>query len=219
MRAAIELADGDGIESLTMRKLADALGVGTMSVYHYVANKDELLDEMVDVVYAGIELPAGGTGWRTAMRDRAVLVRGALRRHPWATALMESRASPGPANLRHHEQVLRLLDEAGFSIELAVHAYSALDAYIYGFALQQSSLPFESPDQVRDVAEHILTRAADDYPHLTRVTAELAVAGYDHDQEFEFGLDLLLDGIDQVRAGRGTATRERTPRTPASPSS
>lgn len=211
VRAAIELADRDGLESLTMRKLADALGVGTMSAYYYVANKDALLDEMVDVVYSEIEPPGSDAGWKTAMRDLAFSVCDALRRHPWATPLMESRAEPGPANLRHHDHVLRLLVEAGFTIEMAVHAYNAIDSYVYGFALQERNLPFESPDKVRDVAEHILARAAEEYPYLARVTAQFA-ADYDYRQEFAFGLDLLLDGIENVAptGARGTAPDRRT---------
>ena len=128
-----------------MRKLAQELGVEAMSLYHHVANKDDILDGIVDVVFSEIDLPTNDIDWRAAMRQRAISARQALRRHPWATGLMESRSTPGPATLRHHDAVLGILRNAGFSIELAAHAFSVLDSYVYGFALQESSLPFQTP--------------------------------------------------------------------------
>jgi AcrR family transcriptional regulator len=202
LEAAVALADDSGIESLTMRKLGQALGVEAMSLYYHVANKDALLDGMVDLVFAEIELPTAGTGWRTAMRRRANSARAALRRHPWAIALMESRRTPGSANLRHHDAVIGCLREAGFSVALTAHAYSLLDAYIYGFALQEANLPFTTPEETAEVAQSIMAEfPADAYPHL----AELAVQhvlqpGYDYGDEFEFGVELILDGLE--RAGR-----------------
>jgi AcrR family transcriptional regulator len=199
--AAIALADGGGIESLTMRRLGEEVGVEAMSLYKHVANKDDLLDGMVDVVFAEIELPTGGTDWRTAMRERAVSARAALTRHPWATPLMQSRTSPGPATMRHHDTVIGTLREAGFSVELTAHAFSALDSYIYGFALQQKSLPFETGEQTAELAQLILARfPADEFPHLAELTAEHVLQpGYDYGDEFEFGLDLLLDGLGRAR--------------------
>jgi AcrR family transcriptional regulator len=144
LRAATVLADRVGVGSLSMRKLAQELGVEAMSLYHHVANKDDLLDGMVDLVFGEIELPSGDAGWKAAMRRRAISAREALRRHPWATGLMESRSTPGAANLRHHDAVLGILRGAGFSVELAAHAYSLLDSYIYGFALQEKTVPFDS---------------------------------------------------------------------------
>src|SRR6476660_8147726 len=134
LRAAVAVADSGGIESLTMRRLGQDLGVEAMSLYKHVANKEDLLDGMVDLVFAEIALPDGSEGWRTAMRERAVSARAALTRHPWATALMQSRTAPGAATLHHHDTVIGTLRTAGFSVALTAHAFSAIDAYVYGFA-------------------------------------------------------------------------------------
>ena len=150
--AAVAFADENGIGSLSMRKLGEALGVEAMSLYNHVANKDDLLDGMVDHVFGEIDLPSGAIDWKTAMRDRAGSARQALSRHPWAIALMQSRAAPGPATLRHHDAVIGSLRGAGFSIEMAAHAFSVLDSYIYGFALQEASLPFDAAEETAEVA-------------------------------------------------------------------
>jgi len=204
LRAAVAFADKKGIESLSMRKLGEALGVEAMSLYNHVANKDELLDGMVDLVFGEIELPSGGAGWKTAMRRRAISAREALSRHRWAIGLMESRTSPGPATLRHHDAVLGSLRGAGFSIEMAAHAYSVLDSYIYGFALQEASLPFETSEETAEVAQMIMAQfPADEYPHLTELTVEHVLQpGYDYGNEYEFGLDLILDGLGRARDAR-----------------
>jgi AcrR family transcriptional regulator len=212
LRAAVALAARDGIESLTMRKLAGELGVGAMSLYHYVPNKEQLLDGMVDIVFSEIELPSTDVDWKTAMRRRAFSTREVLNRHRWAVGLMESRTSPGPANLRLHNAVLGCLREAGFSIEMAIHAYSVQDAYIYGFALQEKSLPFESAEeaaavaeeQVREFAELAEERQfaalAEAFPYLAEVVAgHVAKVGYDFASEFEYGLDLILDALEKRR--------------------
>jgi AcrR family transcriptional regulator len=201
LRSAVAFADQGGIASLSMRKLGDALGVEAMSLYNHVANKSELLDGMVDLVFSEIDLPSGGAGWKTAMRQRAVSARQALSRHRWAIGLMESRASPGPATLRHHDAVIGSLRHAGFSIEMAAHAYSALDSYIYGFALQEASLPFDTAEETAEVAEMIFKEfPADEYPHLAELTVEHVLQpGYDYGNEFEFGLDLILDGLERAR--------------------
>src|SRR3954470_13883336 len=146
LRAAVELAVRDGIESLSMRKLADELGAGAMSLYYHVPNKDQLIDGMVDIVFSEIELPSTDDEWKAAMRTRAVSTREALARHRWAIGLMEGRTSHGPANLRLHDAVLGCLRGAGFSLHTTVHAYSVLDAYIYGFALQQRDMSSEDAD-------------------------------------------------------------------------
>jgi AcrR family transcriptional regulator len=201
LRSAVAFADQGGIASLSMRKLGDALGVEAMSLYNHVANKSELLDGMVDLVFSEIDLPSGGADWKTAMRQRAVSARQALSRHRWAIGLMESRASPGPATLRHHDAVIGSLRHAGFSIEMAAHAYSALDSYIYGFALQEASLPFDTAAETAEVAEMIFKQfPADEYPHLTELTVEHVLQpGYDYGNEFEFGLALILDGLERAR--------------------
>lgn len=201
LHAAVALADAHGAGSLTMRKLGRELGVEAMSLYNHVKNKDELLDGMIDVVFGEIELPGAGTGWKSAMRRRAISAREALARHRWAIGLMESRSSPGPATLRHHDAVLGSLRSAGFSIALAAHAFSALDSYVYGFALQEASLPFDTAQQTADVVQSILTQMpADEYPHLTEMAVEHVLQpGYDYGHEFTFGLDLILDGLERAR--------------------
>jgi AcrR family transcriptional regulator len=209
LRSAVAFADRSGIASLSMRKLGETLGVEAMSLYNHVANKDELLDGMVDLVFAEIDLPERGAGWKTAMRRRAVSTRQALTRHPWAIGLMESRTSPGPASLRHHDAVIGTLREAGFSIGMAAHAFSVLDSYTYGFTLQEAGLPFRTADETTEVAEMILARfPPDEYPHLTALTTEHVLRpGYDHGREYEFGLDLILDGLERAR----DTTRTRRP--------
>jgi len=203
LRAAVALADSAGIESLTMRRLGQDLGVEAMSLYKHVANKDALLDGMVDLVFAEIELPSGDTDWRTAMRDRAVSTRAALTRHPWATPLMQSRTAPGPATLRHHDTVIGTLRGAGFSVELTAHAFSVLDGYIYGFAMQQRSLPFDTLEEAQEVGRQMFARMpAGAYPHLTELTVQhILRPGYDYGDEFEYGLDLILDGLDRALSG------------------
>jgi AcrR family transcriptional regulator len=200
LQAAVALADEGGIESLTMRKLGQALGVEAMSLYHHVANKDALLDGMVDLIFGEIDLPADGAGWKAAMRQRAVSARAALRRHPWAIGLMESRSSPGPANLRHHDAVIGCLRRAGFSVALTAHAYSLLDSYVYGFALQEAGLPFDTPEETAELAQTMVAGfPADAYPHLTELAVEHVLQpGYDYGEEFEFGLDLILDGLERA---------------------
>jgi AcrR family transcriptional regulator len=201
LRAAVVLADASGLQSLTMRKLGEAVGVEAMSLYNHVASKGDLLDGMVDLVFSEIYLPSAGIDWKTAMRQRAISARHVLSRHPWAIGLMDSRTSPGPATLRHHDAVLGSLRQGGFSIEMAAHAFSALDSYIYGFALQEASLPFGTAEETAEVAQTILQQLpADEYPYLTELTIEHVLQpGYDYGDEFEFGLDLVLDGLERAR--------------------
>ena len=200
--AAVALADEHGIASLSMRRLGDVLGVEAMSLYNHVANKDELLDGMVDLVFSEIDLPVGGADWKTAMRERAQSARQALRRHPWAIVLMSTRTSPGPATLRHHDAVIGTLRAAGFSVALTAHAFSALDSYIYGFALQEATLPLgDTEEETAEVAQMMMAQVpADEYPHLTEFTVEhILQPGYDYGDEFGFGLDLILDGLEKTR--------------------
>ena len=201
LRAAVTYADENGIGSLTMRKLGDALGVEAMSLYNHVANKAELLDGMIDLVFEEIDLPDGGSAWRGAMRDRAVSARRVLSHHRWAIGLMESRRRPGPANLRHHDAVIGRLRAAGFSVEMAAHAYSVLDSYIYGFALTKMNLPFGTSEEVAEVAETMLQPfPVNEYPNLVEFMNEHVMKpGYEYGDEFEYGLDLILDGLDAAR--------------------
>ncbi len=198
---AIAVADAGGIGALTMRSLAQELGVKPMSLYHHVANKEEIIDGMIDVVFTEIELPTADGDWRTAMRRRASSARAVLRRHPWATPLMESRPTPGPANLQHHDAVIGALRGGGLSVVQSAHAYSVLDSYIYGFALTEAALPFDGPHDVADLAQEMLAQfPVHTYPHLGELMREYIMKpGYDHGNEFELGLDLILDGI-EIRA-------------------
>lgn len=198
---AVRLADREGVDGLSMRRLAGALGAGAMSLYYYVANKEELLDAMIDVVFEEIELPSEETDWQSAMRCRAVSTRQVLARHPWAIGLMESRTSPGPANLRHREAVTACLRRAGFPVLMATHANWLLDSYVYGFALQEASLPFDTADEFADMAEDVYLPQLppDEFPYLNESAAVLAAAGYDPAEEFTFGLDLVLAALESLR--------------------
>jgi AcrR family transcriptional regulator len=200
-QAAVALADERGIESLTMRALGEELGVEAMSLYYHVANKDELLDGMVDFVFSEIDLPTTDGDWKAAMRRRAISTRESLARHRWAVGILESSTSPGPANLRLHDAVLGCLRAAGFSLENAIHAYSVQDAYIYGFALQEKTLPVDTPGELAAAAEDLRRQfSADDYPHIAKTISEhVTQPGYDFADEFEFGLDLILDGLERLR--------------------
>jgi AcrR family transcriptional regulator len=202
VQAALSVADSGGLGSLTIRSLARELGAKPMSVYHHVANKDEILAALVDIVFSEIKLPVPGGNWRSEMRKRASSAREVLARHRWAIGLLESRTDPGPANLRHHDTVIATLRAAGFSAELTAHAYALIDSYVYGFALQEAALPFQGPDSVGDVAESVLKRMApDEYPQLVHMaTWYYLQPGYDFGDEFGFGLDLILDGIERSLA-------------------
>jgi AcrR family transcriptional regulator len=198
---AVRLADREGVGGLSMRRLASALGAGAMSLYHYVASKEELLDAMIDIVFGEIELPPQDTDWQSAMRRRAVSARQVLARHPWAISLMESRTSPGPANLRHREAVTACLRRAGFPVLMATHANWLLDSYVYGFALQEASLPFDTAAELADMTENVFLPQLppNEFPYLNESAAALVAAGYDPAQEFIFGLDLVLAALEPLR--------------------
>ncbi len=198
LRTAIRRADQGGLEALSMRTLAEELEVAPMALYRHVASKDDLIDAMIDVIFSEIGLPSGGADWKTAMRQRAVSLRDVLARHRWAIGLMESRRSPGPANLRHHDAVIGRLRAAGFDVGMAAHAYSLLDSYIYGFALTKMNLPFETAEQVADVAQSMLEPfPVNEYPNLVEFLSEHVMQpGYDYGDEFAYGLELILDGLE-----------------------
>ena len=203
LSAAIAHADAGGLDALSMRKLAEELDVAPMALYRHVANKDDLIDGMVDVVFSEVGLPSIGPDWRTAMRQRAISLRDVLARHRWAIGLMESRRNPGPANLRHHDAVIGSLRAGGFDMAMVAHAYSVLDAYIYGFALTKTNLPFQSGDDVASMAQTMLEPFPfDEFPNLAAfVTEHIMQPGYDFGDEFEYGLDLILDGLERARSG------------------
>jgi AcrR family transcriptional regulator len=198
LKVAIAHADAGGLDALSMRKLAEELDVAPMALYRHVANKDDLIDGMVDVVFSEVGLPSIGPDWRTAMRQRAISLRDVLARHRWAIGLMESRRNPGPANLRHHDAVIGSLRAGGFDMALVAHAYSVLDSYIYGFALTKMNLPFESGDDVAEIAETMLEPfPVNEYPNLMAfLTDHVMKPGYDYGDEFEHGLELILDGLE-----------------------
>lgn len=194
---AVGLADRSGIDALSMRRLGDAVGVEAMSLYHHVEGKEDLLDGMVDAVFAEVDRPRPGQAWRGEMERRSRSLRQVLRRHPWAIGLLNSRTSPGPATLDHHEAVVGCLRTDGFSVVAAAHAFALMDSYLYGFSLQERSLPFENPDEAASVAGEMLEGMAPElYPHLTEMTTEhVLVPGYDFGDEFEVGLRMVLDAI------------------------
>lgn len=202
LHTAMALADERGLDGLTMRKLARELGVEAMSLYNHVANKDDLLDGMIDLVFGEIDPPAAGGDWKAELRKRAVATRGALRRHRWAVGQMEGRTTHGPSNLKVHDAVLGCLRAAGFSVAMTVHAMSVQDAYIYGFALQETDMSPESPEDFAASAQRQMVDYAEvlsEYPNLVEVVGGyVAEAGFDYDAEFLFGLDVILDGLERL---------------------
>jgi len=201
LRAAIQIADERGMGALSMRKLGERLGVEAMSLYHHVANKEGVLEGMADLVVAEIARPEGRT-WKEAMRVRARSVRAVLLAHPWAAALIESRRELGEERLHHAESVLSVLRDAGFSPELAYRAFLALDSYVYGFALQEGSWAFEGAER-EERTRALAPRMAESHPRLAevaRLVMEKGVAGYE--DEFGFGLELLLEGLARARRRR-----------------
>ena len=197
LRAAIDVADDGGIDSLTMRKLGHRLGVEAMSLYNHVTNKDDILDGMIDLVVSEIDLPSFGVDWREAMRRRATSARDVFSRHPWASVLIDSRESSGPARLRYFDWVIGTLRQAGFSLELAVRAFSLLDSYFYGFGRQQLNLSSGGDAAPEEMAEAFLQSVpAAQYPYLTEMITDYAMrVGYDERADFQFGLSLILDGL------------------------
>jgi AcrR family transcriptional regulator len=198
LRAAVKLADKQGLDSLSMRKLGEALGVEAMSLYNYVSGKDDLLDGMADVVATQIWLPVPDDEWRPAMRAWAISVREALGRHRWAIRLLGARTSPGPATLGLYDAVFGCLRRAGFSAELASDAFGLLNSYTVGFAVQEATVPFETGAQAAEHAKAVLEGVPEDgYPYLRSAIDRLVTERTDPAQRFERGLDLILDAIDQ----------------------
>jgi AcrR family transcriptional regulator len=195
--AAVGLADREGLSALSMRALAAELGVEAMSLYHHVSGKEALLDGMVDLVFAEIYRPREARDWADEMRARAHSARDVLTRHPWALGLMDSRSAPGIETLRHHDAVLGCLRAGGFSVPLAAHAFAVLDAHLYGFLLQELSLPFTTADDLQALAGSIFGDLPPDaLPHMVELAREhVLVPGYRFGDEFDYGLDLILDGL------------------------
>jgi AcrR family transcriptional regulator len=204
--AAVALADADGLAAVTIRSLANVLGLKPMSLYHYVRGKEDVLDGMVDRVFAEIDLPEEGSPWRAAIRARAISARAVLARHPWALAILDSRSAPGPATLRHHNAVLGVLLGAGMSLPMIGRAYSLVDAYVYGFVLQEAAVPSGGRDGGEDGEQTRTQPSVPDvgrYPHLAVFAAgHVLRPGYSFGDEFEPGLDLILDMIEMLTEPR-----------------
>jgi AcrR family transcriptional regulator len=206
LQASLAIADADGLAALTMQRVGRALGAEPMSLYRHVRNKDDLLDGVIDLIYAEIAVPAPDEAWHPAMRRRAVSAREVLRRHPWAVALMESRARPGQANLAHHEAVVANLIGAGFTAASATRAYNLIDSFVYGFTLQEAALPFSSPEELAEMGPDMVVGASPgEYPHLEAIAVALIGSGFRYADEFEPGLDLILDAIARERASQDGA--------------
>jgi AcrR family transcriptional regulator len=200
LRTAVGLADQGGIESLTMRRLGQELGVKAMSLYNHVASKDDILDGIADLIVSDIDVPAAGTDWRTAMRQRAISAHEVLLAHPWAAHLIMSRFNIGPGMTRYLDATLGRLREGGFSITGALDAWHALDSHLYGFTLQQLNLPFEAEEAQQASASVLAQLPADEFPHVVEVITEIMQSG--RTEDFEFGLDLILDGLQQTLAAQ-----------------
>jgi AcrR family transcriptional regulator len=208
LSAAIAVADVEGGGALTIRSVAKHLGVQPMALYYHVANKREILDGILDLVFGEIDLPSPGADWRTELGRQAHSARRVLRRHPWAIPLLQSGTAPGHATLRHHDAVIGTLREAGFSVRMTAHAYALLDSYVYGFALSESALPINGPETVAETAQRMVERhPLDGFPHLAEFSTEYIMQpDYDFAVEFEFGLDVILRGLHPDETS--------TPRTP-----
>ena len=198
LRRAIRIADKDGIESLSMRKLAQALGVEAMSLYNHVANKEDLLDGMVDIVAGEIEVPDIGRDWKRAMCRRAASAHEVLLRHAWAPMLIVSRINVGPAMLRYVDATIGCLREAGFSYEMADRAWNAIDSYIYGFTLQELNFPFASSEYANAAQEFLPMIPADQYPYLNGLSQEVIAGRHQGVQDFSFGLELVLESLEKL---------------------
>jgi AcrR family transcriptional regulator len=199
--AAIRVADTEGVDALSMRRLGRELGVEAMALYNHVANKDAILDGVVEVVLAKITVPSPDDDWKEAMRTRAASAREVFLRHPWAMGILESRPqNSSPQRLGYYDAVLGALRNAGFGSRLAMRAFSILDAYIFGFILQEQSIAFDNDDDsLQEIGEDLLRQMADAYPHLSAATTDAMTEGYDYSAEFEFGLDLILEALERQR--------------------
>lgn len=199
LRRALRIADKQGLAALSMRHLAQALGVEAMSLYNHVKNKDDILDGLLEVVVSEIEVPAIGGDWRQAMRRRASSAHKVLMAHPWATMLLMSRISVGPAMMRYLDATLGCLRESGFSFPIADHAWNAIDSYIYGYTLQQLNFPVESDEYAATAAAFVPEISAEAYPYFVGLSAEVIARRHDGVHSLDFGLDLILDGLERLR--------------------
>jgi AcrR family transcriptional regulator len=197
----VDVADREGLDALTMRRLGAELGVEAMSLYKHVANKDGILDGIVELVVAEIDIPSSRAGWKEAMRRRAISARQVLCRHSWAIGLLEARGSTGPAVRRYLNAILGNLRSAGFSIENAVHAFWLLDCYVYGHVIQETSMSLSTSEEMAESAESVPEQIpTNEYSHLVEIEERALRSEYSFDREFEFGLDLILDALERTAA-------------------
>jgi AcrR family transcriptional regulator len=202
LQAAIKLADREGIEAVTMRRLGRELGVEAMSLYNHVANKDDILEGIADAVMAEIDLPGRETDWKAALRANAIARRNLLVRHPWASSL-KMRRMPGPSTLGQNEWVLQTLREAGFSEDLTYHAYHVLESYVLGFAVQEINFSSLTQEEVsRLAAEFLGDFPRDEYPYFAEHVEQHLEPHGGEESGFELGLDLILDGLARLRRSR-----------------
>lgn len=197
LRSALELADREGLEGLSMRKVAQELGVQAMSLYNHVANKEDLIDGIVELVIEEMAVPEVGKAWRGEMRRRAVVAHEVLLRHPWAAIALMSRVNVGPMMLRYIDATLGCLHAGGFSLVMADHAWNAMDSHIYGFTLQELKFPFAPEDYAEAAKMGKGLIPAELYPHMHCLTIEVMERRYDGLHDFEFGLEMVLDGLER----------------------
>lgn len=196
---AMPLVDQGGLAALSMRQLAQALGVKAMSLYNHVANKDDIIDGLVDIVVSEIELPSLDMDWKLAMRRRANSAHNVLLRHPWAAIALMSRLNVGPAMLRYIDATLGCLVEAGFSYEMADHGWNAIDSHIYGFTLQELNFPLQAAEYSAVAESFVAHIPVDQYPYMHKLTRQVINGSYSGLHDFKFGLDLILHGLEQFR--------------------
>jgi AcrR family transcriptional regulator len=207
LRAAIAVADSGGIETLTMRNLAEKLRVEAMSLYYHVANKDDILNGIIDIVASEVVVPTLSEDWKSNIRRSSISAHEVLKRHPWAAALWLSTTSPGPGRLRYMDSILGGLRTAGFSRELTHHAFHSVENHILGYSLQEASVSFDSDVDMDELgASFLQSLPVDEYPHLAEhVTYHLETGLYD-EGDFEFGLDLILHGIERILAASSVSS-------------
>lgn len=210
LQAAIQLTDQQGIDALSMRKLAQSLQVEAMSLYHHVRNKDVLLDKMVDAIIAEMPLPSPEHNWQEALRQRMLAAYQILQQHPWATQLIVSRLNIGPAMLRYLDASLQCLYEAGFDYQLADRALNALDSYLYGFALQQFNFPLEPTEYTQAARQFLPMIDPKRYPHFYGLTQLISTETYSGLADFDFGLNLMLDSLSHCLKANGGDSRLKT---------
>jgi AcrR family transcriptional regulator len=199
MDMALQMVDEGGLDVLSMRNLAQALKVEAMSLYNHVQNKEHILDGLIELVVGEIEAPQPCVDWRVAMRRRALSAHAVLMRHPWATMLFVSRVNVGPNMLRYVDATIGCLHSAGFSYPMADHAWTSIDAYIYGFTLQKLNFPLDPTEYASSASQFLPMIPAEQFPHLNGMAQEVIAGRHDGLHQIDFGLAFILDGIERLR--------------------